>query len=378
MFKRFIYPLAAGVLLLAACEQKKENPMNKTELTMLIGTYTDREDKGLYSFRFNQETAECAPLSEAKASNPSYLTISDDNKFVYVVNEDGGEEDAVSAFSFNVNKGTMKYLNQQPSGGVAPCYIVSNGKNVVTANYGGGSISVLPIRNDGTLSPAADVIRFSGSGADPARQGSPHLHCVRFSPDGKCLFATDLGTDRIYKYEVNQSADYRNGEKFLREGMPHVFKLSLESGPRHLTFSPNGDRAYLINELSGAVMTFSYSNGKLDQLQSVQADTVSAKGSADIHISPDGKFLYASNRLEADGMAIFRIDENGLLAKAGYQLTGKHPRNFIITPNGKYILVACRDKNAVEVYERNPKTGLLKNTGKDISLNKPVCIKFAH
>ena len=149
------------------------------------------------------------------------------------------------------------------------------------------------------------------------------------------------------------------------------------SGPRHLTFSPNGHYAYLINELSGTVIAFEYKDGDLKEMQTIAADTVNAQGSADIHISPDGKFLYASNRLKADGIAIFNIHpDNGMLSKAGYQLTGIHPRNFIITPNGKYLLVACRDSNVIQVYERDADTGLLTDVQQDIKVDKPVCIKF--
>ena len=149
------------------------------------------------------------------------------------------------------------------------------------------------------------------------------------------------------------------------------------SGPRHLTFSPNGHYAYLINELSGTVIAFEYKDGDLKEMQTIAADTVNAQGSADIHISPDGKFLYASNRLKADGIAIFNIHpDNGMLSKAGYQLTGIHPRNFIITPNGKYLLVACRDSNVIQVYERDADTGLLTDVQQDIKVDKPVCIRF--
>ncbi|MEG1564080.1 MAG: beta-propeller fold lactonase family protein, partial [Bacteroides sp.] len=150
------------------------------------------------------------------------------------------------------------------------------------------------------------------------------------------------------------------------------------SGPRHLTFSPNGKFAYLISELSGNVTVFDYADGRLNQIQSITADTLRAKGSADIHLSPDGKYLYASNRLKEDGIAIFAADEvKGTLAKVGYQLTGIHPRHFNITPNGMFLLVACRDSNLIQVFERDTSTGLLTDTGKNISINKPACVQFA-
>lgn len=184
--------------------------------------------------------------------------------------------------------------------------------------------------------------------------------------------------DYIYKFDINSKADPAKEDKLLTIGHPSAFEVEAGSGPRHLTFSPDGRFAYLITELSGTVVAFDYNDGILTQIQAIKADTVGAHGSADIHISPDGKFLYASNRLQADGLAIFRIDEtNGHLTKAGYRLTGSHPRNFIITPNGKYLLVACRDNNAIEVYFRDTETGVLTNINKNIEVDKPVCLKFA-
>ena len=347
------------------------------ELTMLVGTYTAGTSKGIYSFRFNEETGTSTALSAVEVENPSYLVPSADGKFVYAVSEFNNEQAAANAFAFDKEKGTFQLLNSQKTGGEDPCYIITNGQNVVTANYSGGSISVFPIAKDGSLLPASDVIKFEGSGADKERQEKSHLHCVRITPDGKYLLADNLGTDQIHKFIINPSAQAENKESFLKEEAPAAFTVEAGSGPRHLTFAPNGNYAYLINELSGTVIAFEYKDGNLEEIQTIAADTVGAKGSGDIHISPDGKFLYASNRLKADGIAIFRINpDNGMLTKAGYQLTGIHPRNFIITPNGKYLLVACRDDNTIQVYERDADTGLLTDIHKDIKVDKPVCIKF--
>ena len=347
------------------------------ELTMLVGTYTAGTSKGIYSFRFNEETGTSTALSAVEVENPSYLVPSADGKFVYAVSEFNNEQAAANAFAFDKEKGTFQLLNSQKTGGEDPCYIITNGQNVVTANYSGGSISVFPIAKDGSLLPASDVIKFEGSGADKERQEKSHLHCVRITPDGKYLLADNLGTDQIHKFIINPSANAENKESFLKEEAPAAFTVEAGSGPRHLTFAPNGNYAYLINELSGTVIAFEYKDGNLEEIQTIAADTVGAKGSGDIHISPDGKFLYASNRLKADGIAIFRINpDNGMLTKAGYQLTGIHPRNFIITPNGKYLLVACRDDNTIQVYERDADTGLLTDIHKDIKVDKPVCIKF--
>ncbi len=205
----------------------------------------------------------------------------------------------------------------------------------------------------------------------------PHLHCVRITPDGKYLLADDLGTDQIHKFNINPNANADNKEKFLTKGTPEAFKVAPGSGPRHLIFNSDGKFAYLINEIGGTVISFRFADAILDEIHTVAADTLISQGSGDIHLSPDGKYLYASNRLKADGVAIFKVDEtNGTLTKVGYQLTGIHPRNFIITPNGKYLLVACRDTNVIQIFERDQATGLLTDIKKDIKVDKPVCLKF--
>lgn len=366
----------------SSCTLKRATRVENTEeadpeLTMLVGTYTSGDSNGIYSFRFNEETGVTTPLSETEVENPSYLVPSADGKFVYAVSEFNDDRAAVNAFAFDKDYGTFRLLNTQQTGGEDPCYIITNGKNVITANYSGGSISVFPIAKDGSLLPASEIVKFKGSGADRERQEKPHLHCVRITPDGKYMLANDLGTDQIHKFIINPDADAKNEESFLKEGTPAAFKVKAGSGPRHLTFSPDGNHAYIINELAGTVIAFEYNDGDLKEIQTIAADTVNAKGSGDIHISPDGKFLYASNRLKADGIAIFSINPgNGLLTKVGYQSTGIHPRNFIITPNGKYLLAACRDSNVIHVYERDADTGLLTDIHKDIKVDKPVCVKF--
>ncbi len=375
MIRNLICIFAAATVLLA-CAQK-EKPMEK-ELTMVVGTYTNGESKGIYTYRFNQETGETVALSNAEVSNPSYLTISDDNKYVYAVSEHGDGREAVNAFSFDKSSGTLNFINKEPAMGADPCYITTNGTHVVAANYSGGSIAAFPIGKDGKVLPASDIVTYNGSGPDTDRQTSPHLHCVQFSPEGNYLFADDLGVDYVYKMVVNKRANAENKQKLLPIGNPHGYKIKPGSGPRHLTFAPNGKYAYLISEIKGTITVFEYNNGNLKEIQTVFADEMNAKGSADIHVSPDGRFVYATNRLKADGLAIFGVNhDNGMVKKIGYELTGVHPRNFIITPNGKYLLVACRDDNVIQIFERNLETGMVKNTGKEIKLSMPVCIKFA-
>jgi 6-phosphogluconolactonase (cycloisomerase 2 family) len=298
--------------------------------------------------------------------------VTADGERIYSVGEDDGLTSTAHALSFDKANGKLTLMNTQLTQGGAPCYIniTPDGKSVITANYMGANISLIPLDSSGRLTENVKTIVFTGEGEIKNRQDQPHLHCVEFTPDGKHLLANDLGTDKIHAFPLNS-----DGKLDEKAG----FDINLEpaSGPRHICFSKDGRFAYLINEISGKVTTLSYDGKCLTPIQYIEADTVNAQGSADIHLSPDGKFLYASNRLKADGIAIFSVNqETGLLAKVGYQLTGIHPRNFVITPDGKFLLVACRDSNLIQIFSRDEKTGLLMDTGKRIETSKPVCLKF--
>jgi 6-phosphogluconolactonase (cycloisomerase 2 family) len=349
------------------------------EMYMLAGTYTSTEgSKGIYVYRFDTDTGESDQVSMVEVANPSYLVFSPNEQFVYAVGENGEDDSYAHAFSFDKSNGQLKLIDSQLTFGSSPAYITldAQGNNVITANYGGGSISQFNVNTNGTLSPLSNLFEFEGSGEDPVRQKQPHLHSVRYSPDGMFMFATDLGTDKIYRYKTITSVF--EGQPALLKNDTAVFQTPAGTGPRHFDYHPNGLYFYLLGEISGEVIVYDYNMGDLQQKQRILSDTVGAQGSADIHVSPNGRFLYASNRLEADGIAIFEIDsQDGTLTKVGYQLTAKHPRNFAITPNGKFILVAGRDDNVIQVYSIDKKTGLLTNTNQDIIIDKPVCIKFA-
>ena len=361
-----------GALMLCACtSMKQKETMEK--MYLMVGSYATSEEEGIKVYAWDNETGETAYLSGLKGiSNPSYQVVSADGNRVYSVGEDEGLTSTVHALSFDKTKGVLTLMNTQLTQGGAPCYIniTPDGKTVITANYMGANISLIPLETSGRLSENVSTIDFTGEGEMKNRQDQPHLHCVEFTPDGKYLVANDLGTDKIHVFPLD--SDGKPDEKAS-------FDVNLESasGPRHLCFSKDGRFAYLINEISGKVTTLSYDGKVLTPVQYIEADTVNAQGSADIHLSPDGKFLYASNRLKADGIAIFSVNqETGLLTKVGYQLTGIHPRNFVMTTDGKYLLVACRDSNLIQIFARDEKTGLLVDTGKRIETSKPVCLKF--
>lgn len=350
------------------------------DLFLLVGTYTSGGgSKGIYLYRFNTDTGNSDPVSMVEVDNPSYLTLGPDERFIYSVSENNESGSAVSAFSFDKRSGEIKLLNSCLINSDGPCYITidSKGRNVHTANYRGGTITSFQVKEDGTLTPVVSMISFKGSGPDSVRQKSPHLHSVRYSPDGQYLFAADLGSDKLYRFDVNDTPF--EGQPGLMDNSLKEFVMPAGTGPRHFEFHPDGGNyLYLLGELSGEVIVFDYAFGQLTQKQIIAADTTGARGSADIHVSPDGRFLYASNRLQADGIAIFSIDPNdGTLTKIGYQLTAIHPRNFVITPNGKFLLVAGRDDNKIQVFRIDAASGLLTDTHQDIHLSKPVCLKFA-
>lgn len=370
-----------GIMMLSACtgtNQKtatSEGMVYGDTLYICVGSYARAAEEGIKVYRFNQETGEVQYVSGIKGiSNPSFLTVSSDGKRIYAVGEDNGESSTANALSFDKETGKLTLLNTQPTHGGAPCHITLSPDEdfVLTANYMGGNLSVFPLQVDGKLKEG-DTIHFTGCGPDKERQSQPHLHCVRFTPDGRFLLANDLGTDRIHVFPVRE----KSGAGLLQKKEAFDIRLSAGCGPRHLCFAPNGKYAYLITELSGEVIALSYDEAGFDTIQHIKADTLGAKGSADIHLSPDGRFLYASNRLKGDGIAIFEVSsEDGTLDKVGYRLTGLHPRNFHITPNGKYLLVACHDTDEVQIYARDQETGLLEDTGRRIRMPKPVCIQF--
>ena len=361
-----------GAWMLNACAPIKQNETMEN-LYLMVGSYATPQEEGIKVYAWNNEKGEATYVSGlAGISNPSYQVVTADGERIYSVGEDDGLTSTAHALSFDKANGKLTLMNTQLTQGGAPCYIniTPDGKSVITANYMGANISLIPLDSSGRLTENVKTIAFTGEGEIKNRQDQPHLHCVEFTPDGKHLLANDLGTDKIHVFPLDS-----NGKLDEKAG----FDINLEpaSGPRHICFSKDGRFAYLINEISGKVTTLSYDGKSLTPIQYIEADTVNAQGSADIHLSPDGKFLYASNRLKADGIAVFSVNqETGLLAKVGYQLTGIHPRNFVITPDGKYLLVACRDSNLIQIFSRDEKTGLLIDTRKRIETSKPVCLKF--
>ncbi|GAA5520611.1 lactonase family protein [Aliifodinibius salicampi] len=346
---------------------------------LFVGTYTSGESEGIYVYEFNAETGEANYISKVSGvENPSYIAISPDDNYVYAVNETGAENGgSVSAFSFDKAKGELKFLNKKSSRGGHPCYVSvdQTGRWAFAGNYSGGSLSMLPIAEDGSLQEAKAYFEHSGSSVNKNRQERPHVHCTYVAPDNEHVLVADLGTDQVKSYRFNAS----KGELAPLES--GVYEAEPGSGPRHITFHPEGDFAYLINELNGTIDAFTFEAGKLNKIQQVSTLPENYEGvvsGADIQLSPDGKFLYASNREDLNNIVIYSVNqENGQLSYVGKQNSGGiHPRNFMIDPTGQYLLVANRNTDNVVVFKRDKESGMLTKTGNEFEISMPVCLKM--
>lgn len=375
--------MAFAAVAFTACNTK--NVPETDKLYLIVGSYSSAEDEGIRVYTFDDTTGEASFVSGLKGiENPSFVYPSADGTRVYAVGENfEAAKGTANALAFDATTGQLTLLNTQLTHGDAPCNIIISplstgaeqaGKWVYTSNYNGGSITEFPLDAEGKLGEG-HVISFSGTSVDSARQTQPHLHAVNFTSDGRFLLADDLGTDKVHIFPAAAPLD---------TAQCYDLVLPPAMGPRHLCFHPKGRTAYLLGEISGEVIKIDYKEDKNAQDissafslgQKLRADSLGAEGSADIHISADGKFLYASHRLKGDGISIIRIEDDGTMTKVGYQPTGIHPRNFILSPNGKWLLVACRDDNVVQIFARDVKTGLLKNTGHTIEMAKPVCLQW--
>jgi len=308
----------------------------------------------------------------------SYLTLSPNGKFVYSCTEsktpNGG---SVSSFEFNAQNKTLTFLNSQKSGGENPVYVAihENGKWLVNANYNEGSVSVYPLLKNGQIAPITQNFQYSDGSVNKQRQTRSHVHSAIFSPQYDYLFLPDLGADKIRCYQFNKSQ-----KKPLTETKIPFTKTDLEAGPRHFTFHPNQKFGYCIEEMSGTISVYGYEKGALKKIQRINThpdDITEGFESSDIHISPDGKFLYASNRGKENNIAIFSIDTNGLLKNIGYQSTlGEHPRIFALDETGKFLIATNVNSGNVIVFKRDKKTGMLTNTGVEIKIPNVSCVKI--
>lgn len=345
---------------------------------LFIGTNTTGKSEGIYVYRFAEGKAR--QVSKARADNPSYLAVSKNGDFVYAVKETGvpGNSGA-SAFGFDKQSGNLTYLNTVTVATDGPCYLTVDParKWLFTAEYKGGGLSAIPIRPDGSLGPLVQSFRYTGNGPVTKRQEAAHAHTAVFSPDHQHLFVTDLGTDLIHRYRFDPASTSLP----LQVPTDSVFRSKPGNGPRHLAFTQNGKRLYAINELGGTIDLFDVAvkNGPL--VATVPSDSVAkpTMACADIHLSPDGRFLYATNRGVHNNIAVFSLDKHTGVPHWIQTLPtgGNTPRNFAIDPSGRYLLVANQRSDNVHVFARDPVSGKLSATQDSIAVPSPACLQFS-
>jgi len=367
--------LGFALLLLTAFGVRAE----EGTVTLYVGTYTGEQSDGIYVCDFDQESGVMgAPRLAAKQDNPSFVSISADQKYLYAACEVKGTGESAGGYVASYKReddGSLLFLNRQPSQGKGPCHVSVNADNtfLVASNYGSGSLVVYPITKDGMLSDEPQVIQHEGSGPNSGRQKGPHAHSALFRNDGS-LFAADLGIDKLLIYEQNSaSGRYEAGKQAF-------VSIKAGSGPRHFSFNADERFIYVANELSSTLSVLKKNGGEYEEIQSLSTLPDDFNGTnlvADIHLSGDERFVYLSNR-GLNAIAVFQRDlENGKLSLIQNEpACGEWPRNFALSPNGKYVLVANQQSNNITVFERNADTGLLTYTGKSYNLFSPVCLKF--
>lgn len=349
-----------------------------------IGTYTTKTDsQGIYAFRFDSTTGQLTAIGvAAQTQDPSFLTISRNEKYLYAVNElpnfAGKSSGAVSSYSLDRKTGKLTQLNQVPSGGADPCYVSLDhtGKYLLVANYTGGSVATFPVATDGRLAAASAFVQHTGSGPNKEHQEAPHAHYIATSADNRHVFVADLGLDEVLIYRFDPATGS------LTPSDPPYAKLAPGAGPRHLAFHPNGKFAYVLSELNSTVTAFAYNStnasfSSLQVLATIPKDFTPHNDTAEIVVHPSGQFLYASNR-GRDSIAVFAIDPNkGTLTPAGdFATTGKTPRNFALDPTGNFLLAANQESNNIVVFRINRATGFLTPTAQVAEVPAPVDIVF--
>jgi len=374
---------------------------------MYAGTYTgfkfvrhnlpngsgESHSKGIYVVRFNAATGEFGdPQLAAEIANPSFLTISPNHKFLYAVSEDPlsvgpplDHASYVSAYAIDPTTGKLRLLNTKPTGGTSTCFISMDvtGKYVMMANFGSGSVTILNVHPDGSLGGMTAFMQHVGHSVNPQIQSVPHPHSILPSPDNRYVIVSDLGQDKIFVYNF----DDKTGA--LSPADPHFATVAPGGGPRHFTFSRDGKFGYQLSEMSGALDAFSWNpeGGVLSSIQTLSTVTpglVTDNHSAEIEISPDGRFLYESNRRAnsdntrgPDSIGVYAIDPaKGTLTQVEEKKTIILPRSFAVDPTGSYLISASELHNNIVVYKIDRATGKLTETGKQVTIDTPVCLKF--
>jgi 6-phosphogluconolactonase len=350
---------------------------------VFVGTSEHEPGRGIYRFPFDAGSGQAGAVElAAEAERPTFLAIHPNGRFLYAVNGvrefQGQASGAVSAFALDAASGGLRLLNQQPSGGAGPCHLVVDreGRNVLVANYAGGSVACLPIAGDGSLKPPSSAIQHHGSSVNPGRQEGPHAHSINLDAANRFALVCDLGLDHVLVYRF----DAARGT--LAPQDPPSIATAPGAGPRHLAFHPSGRWAYVINELNSTVDAFSY-DADAGHLQAIQTITTLPDGftgenhPAEVLVHPSGRFLYGSNRGH-DSIVMYAIDpQAGTLTLGGHASSGgKGPRNFNVDASGRWMIVGNQSTNNALVLRVDPERGTLTPTGQELEAPSPICFKL--
>jgi 6-phosphogluconolactonase len=371
---RFLFAFVVAIAVASAAAAEKT--------LVFIGTYTQGQSKGIYSYELNLQDGSLHQIGvAAQTPNPSFLAIHPNKKFLYSVNEvemfQGKKAGAVTGFQIDATAGKLEKINEATSGGPGPCHLSvdKSGKFVLVANYSGGSVEVLPINDQGELGAPTSFIQHTGSSVNKERQGEPHAHSINLDAHNRFAITADLGLDKLFVYRF----DSQKGT--LSPNDPPFTRLAPGSGPRHFAFAPNGKNAYGINEIASTATAFSWDgdHGTLTELGTVSTlpnGPVPGNSTAEIQVHPSGKFVYGSNRGD-NSIAVFSVEASGKLKLIANESTrGKTPRNFGIDPTGRYLIAANQDSDTLAVFKIDQKAGTLTAVGETVAAPKPVCVKF--
>ena len=375
---------AVGAALASRSEAHPQRTTVLLELLVYVGTYTSGASEGIYLYRLDTRDGSLKHAGTTKGVvNPSYLTLAPGGRYLYAVNEvedfEGAKSGAVSAFEVEPKTGALSFINQRASRGGAPCYLTAaeSGRFVLVANYSGGNVAVLPVNGDGSLGEAVDVEQGASTGPKREWQEAQHAHCILLDGANRFAYSCDLGADKVFFYRF----DSRTGA--LSPNSPPAYVSKHGSGPRHLAFHPTGRFAYVLNELDSTVTALAHDPARgvlrpLQTLSTLPAGFGGANTGADIHVTPNGRFLYCSNRGH-DSIAGFAVNSrNGRLRSVGHTPSGgRTPRNFVIDMTGRYLLVANQKSDNIVVFRLDARTGALIPTGRTASVPSPVCLKLA-
>ena len=372
---RFLFVMLAGVMPAAAA------PASADETLVFVSAFASGKEGAIHAFQLDSKTGSLTPVHRTTdVENPFFLAVSPDQKFLYSIHArkfGAKEHEEVAAYAIVGRTGQLKLLNRQSSLGSASCYLEvdATGKTLLVANYSTGSVASLPVRDDGSLGEAASFIQHAGSSVDPVRQTGPHAHSIVVSPENRFAYAADLGLDEVLIYRLDAA------KATLSPNQTPLAKTPPGAGPRHLTFHPNGKYLYAINELGNSVTLFDYDprSGALRERQTVSTLPQEFEGKsycADLKITPNGRFLYGTNRGH-DSIAAYRIGDDGRLTLAGIEPSlGKGPQNLAISPRGELLLCANMPGGNVAVFRIDPQTGGLTSVGPPVSMPSPSCIRL--